>query len=254
MLYQAIFTVSKKSIYINTTSVSTAHAMAARHRENDEKVKVYPLLIDENGLRCEGLDEGSRIVVRRTTANAVRREGSNFQWMLYREARLAAIDDPDVKDLISVSRLALLESALDGRSICDCYAFAYREVNRYLRSISGINLSVTARRTVYLEDVEGDIIAVNNEIARILREDEKYTPNATDFVDEVERREKIAAVKAITAHLTPIQVSICGFLAKGLTLRAIAAELGCTAPTIQVHINKIRKVGLKLYPDRLPFC
>lgn len=253
MLYTIILTHADGT---TATHTHTAKTMKEAHEHGatlcaaeTDTLRVYATTTDEHGeILVDELQAGALTVVKRTTANMINREGGDIQYRLYNECRLPHTDDPDTLDCISVATLALLTAINEGLPIDEQYHRAYNELNKHLRASRNINLSVTAMRTVYIEDINGEIISVNGEINRILAPGERYTPEAEEDTT-TKHGAQIAAIKAITAALTPTQVSVLRYMAKGYSLRQIADQMKRSAPTIQVHINKIREKAKALYPD-----
>lgn len=246
MLYTFIITKTDGTI---VTRNQTADTMKQAHQHSEtlrtietDNIKVYATIVDENGeINVDGLQSGALTIVKCTTANMICREGGDIQYRLYSECRKSHIDDPDVQDMLSVATLALLEAVNDGVPIDEQYHRAYLAVNKHLRASKQINLSATAMRTVYIEDINGDIISVNGEINRILAPDERYIPyiDNTDINDITNAKRRL--IQEIISTLSTTQTTVLRYLAQGYSLRQIAVKINRTAPTVQFHINKIRE-------------
>lgn len=237
-------------VHVNADNASQAHIIGAYSCNEGDTLRVYATTTNDNGeILIDGLQAGALTVVKRTTANMISREGGNLQYRLYNECRKSEIIDPDVLDCISVAQLAIIEAIANGENIADQYHAAYLALNKHLRDSKQINLSVTAQRTVYIEDVDGDIISVNSKINRILSPSERYSP-ISDEIDSPDNTDSYnAMIKEITATLTPTQIRVLKYLAKGYSERQIAAEMHRHHSTINQHVKLIRKKAVDLYPD-----
>lgn len=245
MLYTFIITKTDGTI---VTRNQTADTMKQAHQHSEtlrtietDNIKVYATIVDENGeINVNGLQSGALTIVKRTTANMICREGGDIQYRLYNECRRPQIDDPDVQDMLSVATLELLQANAEGATIDEQYHRAYLAVNKHLRASKQINLSATAMRTVYIEDINGEIISVNGEINRILAPDERYTPEIDDTPDITTTEAQRRAIKAITATLTPTQINVLRYMAKGYSNHQIAEVMHRDRKTVIEHIRKIQ--------------
>lgn len=237
---------------IHANNVSHAHKIIANYcKATNKTAKIYTDTNSEYGLR-----EGALTVVKRTTANMISREGGSLQFTLYNECRSKTINNPDVLDMLSECQLTLLQSRRDGLSIDEQYAAAYKAINSYLHSTRQIHLSVTAMRTVYIEDIDGDIISVNGTINKIINKDDKicYVDNMLECIDDVDSRarqiEQLHIIDSIAAILTPTQKDVLRYMAQGMSVRQIMIVMGRKSPNaIQQHIRLIRRKAQTLYPD-----
>lgn len=238
------------TLHTQADTAKQAHEYAETHRaEPTDAIRVYATTQDENGaIIIDGVRAGALTVCKRTTANMLSREGGNIQYRLYNAVRNPVTDDPDALDCISVAQIALLDAIADGEPIGEQYHRAYLALNRHLRASKQINLNATAMRTIYIEDINGDIISVNGEINRILAPNERYTP-APDTDTPTVTTAQIEAIKNIIATLTPTQIAVLRYMAKGYSVRQIAECMHRSAPTIQVHINHIRDKAVTIYPN-----
>lgn len=166
------------TLHTQADNAKQAHEYAETKRTADtDTIRTYATTQDENGaILIDGVQAGALTVCRRTTANMIAREGGNLQYKLYNAVRNPVTDDPDALDCISVAQLALLDAIADGEPIEEQYHRAYLALNKHLRANRQLNLSATAMRTIYIEDINGDIISVNGEINRILATNERYIP------------------------------------------------------------------------------
>lgn len=251
------------TIYSDAPDIKTARKDSLPYTTEGATLRVYPLTTDlieviidgkkakKNGILTAELTAGALMVVRRTTANMIAREGGSLQYQLYNECRrpLSEIDDPNVLDCISVARLALLEGIENGDPIDEQYHRAYLALNKYLRNSKQINLSATAQRTLYIEDINGDIINISSGINAIVNFKE-YAPTAINFeIDRDKLTYYSEIIIAISGTLTPTQRKVLIFLAKGYSERKIAEVMHRGKTTIHEHITIIRKKAADLFPN-----
>lgn len=241
---------SQTTIYTPADNASHAHIIGLYYCKKGDTLRVYATTATADGeILIDGVQAGSLTVVKRTTANMVSREGGDLQYRLYNECRRSEITDPDVLDCLSVAQLAIIEAIANGENIADQYHKAYLALNKYLRDNRQINLSVTAQRTVYIEDVDGEIVSVNGKINRILSPSERYSPISDEIDDPTHTDSYNAIIKEITSTLTPTQIRVLKYLAKGYSQRQIASVTKRSVSTINEHIKLIRKKAIALYPD-----
>ena len=241
---------SQTTLLTEVDNTSKAHEFGLNQCSKGDILRVYATTTNEIGeILIDGVQAGSLTVVKRTTANMISREGGDLQYRLYNECRRSEITDPDVLDCLSVAQLAIIEAIANGENISDQYHNAYLALNKHLRDNRQINLSVTAQRTVYIEDVDGEIISVNGTINRILSPSERYSP-VSDEIDSPDNTDNYnAMIKEIIATLTPTQIRILKYLAKGYSQRQIAEVTKRSLGTISDHIRLIRKKAVDLYPN-----
>lgn len=213
----------------------------------DITTRVYYKLDTADGLRAAALS-----IVKGTTKNMVQREGGSLQERLYRECRRDTVEDHDALDMISVTTLALMENMPSEVEYTDmAYRAAYLELNKYLYASRARSLSVTAMRTVYLDDIDGEIIAVNDAISRIVRKGEfAPLPDISGYTDAVQAAQ-MEAINAIAATLTATQKAVLVYMAKGYSVRQIADAMNRGKSTINEHQMAIRRRANALYPDGL---
>lgn len=229
-----------------------AHEHGAQFATNKgDTIRVYATTQDEHGAPItDGIQAGALTVVKRTTANMITREGGELQYKLYNECRRPHTDDPDTQDCISVATLALYEAIADGEPIDEQYHRAYLALNKYLRANKQINLSATAMRTIYIEDIHGDIINVYGEVNRILAPGERYTPIDNEDEDNPDTTaEQRRIIHTITATLTPTQIKVLSYMARGYSNHQIADAMHRDRKTIIEHIRKIQAKAQDLSPN-----
>lgn len=246
----------------NETTITTteaknmreAYSIARKDAKKHDGVHVCPSITDDNGnVDYDGLIAGALMVARCTTANMIKREGGKLQDRLYREVRRKKIDDHDVKDIISEAKTELFCSIKNGKSVEEAYDASFKAVNKHLRAAKQINLSKTAMRTPFIEDIDGDIIPVNNEISRIIKKGERYYPTAGAPLDEAEKKaRKREMLLSIIPTLTPTQRTVWEYLAKGYSNHQISSAMGRDRKTVIEHIRKIQAKAKEMYPDYKP--
>lgn len=236
-------------------NISSARMQAEQNINYDSdskkevKITVYAKITnDENEIDVDALNQAALTVIKRTTARMIDQEGGKLQYQLYNACRVKTITDENVLDMISHVQLSFCESIDSGEPIENQYKNAYRDLNSYLYENKQINLSVTAQRTVYIEDIKGDIISVNRQISKIINTNDKYIPTVEEDTDSIQViTDEI--INSITALLTPTQKTVLKYMTYNYSIRQIAEHMNRKAPTIQVHINKIREKAKTLYPQ-----
>lgn len=251
MLYTIIITTKDGKTATHTTQADTAkqaHEHGAQFATNKgDTIRVYATTQDEHGNPIvDGVRAGALMIVRRTTANIITREGNPQQYELYNQARTPHPENnPDIADMLSVATLAILTAINEGEPINEQYHSGYKALNNYLYSMRAIRIDERPAH-IYFEDINGDIINVNGGINKILRPDERYTPEPDTDKPTAKQRQ---AIKNITATLTPTQTAVLKLLAKGYSQRQIAQTLKRSVSTINEHIKLIRKKAVELYPN-----
>lgn len=255
MLYTIIIThVDGTQTTKHTTAdgAKQAHEHGAQFATNKgDTIRVYATTQDEHGAPItDGIQAGALTVVKRTTANMITREGGDLQYKLYNECRRTHTDDPNIQDCISVATLALYEAIVDGDPIDKQYHRAYIALNKHLRANKQINLTATAMRTIYIEDIDGNIINVYGEVNRILAPSERYTPiDSEDTGDPNTTAEQRRIIHTITATLTPTQIKVLSYIARGYSNHQIADAMHRDRKTIIEHIRKIQAKAQDLFPN-----
>lgn len=248
MLYTVIITAKDGT---QTTATVTAENTKQAHEQttatDGATVRVFPTTTDEHGeIITAGVQAGALMIVRRTTANIITREGNPQQYELYNQARTPHPEQhPDIADMLSVATLAILTAINEGEPINEQYHNGYKALNNYLYSMRAIRIDERPAH-IYFEDINGEIINVNGGINKILRPDERYTPEPDTDEPTAKQRQ---AIKNITATLTPTQTAVLKLLAKGYSQRQIAQTLKRSVSTINEHIKLIRKKAVELYPN-----
>lgn len=242
---------SQTTIYTPANNASHAHVVGLYYCKKGDILRVYATTATSTGeILIDGVQAGALTVVKRTTANMISREGGSLQYRLYNECRRSKITDPDVLDCISVTQLAIIEAIANGENIADQYHYAYLALNKHLRDSRQINLSVTAQRTVYIEDVDGEIISVNSKIARILSAEEKYTHLDDQLMDHDTADRLGAALTGAAMTLTPRQIQIVKYVAMGYSKDQIAKKFNYkNDSTVADHLSLIRKKYLEYFEN-----
>lgn len=230
---------------VHAQSIKEARERAAALKKDGATLRIYA-----DTATAEGIQEGALTVVKRTTANMIMREGGKLQYRLYVECRRTHIEDPDVLDCISEAQCALIEALANGDSLDEQYHRAYLQLNTFLRKNRQINLSQTAQRTIYIEDINGEIVNVYGAINRILAEGEKYIPVDLDEGEDPDTLAKQRhIIHDITAVLTPAQIKVLSYMAKGYSERQIAEAMNRGKTTIHEHITFIKNKAVQLFPN-----
>lgn len=240
MLYTVVFTNSSEEIErvnIEAKDFNSAHIYG---KTLAPQVKVYPATTNQYGeIITSNLQEGALMVVRRTTANMIRREGHPSQFRLYNECRRDKITDHDVLDLIEAASEALIDAVRRKLEIEEQYHMAYLNVNHELYANHLIGVSASGERLIYIEDIDGDVVNVTKEISRIISPAERYYP--LEISEKCMANEQIGELlHDILSMLTVTEAKILKYAAYGFSIRQIGDELNRSAATVQYHINKIR--------------
>lgn len=237
MKYKTIYTNKTSKEDTRTIMLTADNIRQARETANNadnlqpgEYCKVYCVLDTP-----EAITEAATEIVKRTTANMISREGGEIQYRLYNAIRTPHPTDPDIMDCLGVVNLALWENKDEETETA--YKIAYKALNAHLYNSRQIRLSVTAMRTIYIEDIDGDIINVDDNINCILAPHEKYIPNNHNVVTRPEKR----LLQNIIPLLTPMQLTVLKYLACGYSQRQTAKKLGRNYTTINEHVKLIRE-------------
>ena len=236
-------------IHITADDVKTAHRQVRKQVPSDSTVRVYIETQPDGKIDTDGIQSASLMIVKRTTANMIQRESGDLHFILYRECRREPIIDERIHDCLQVVNLALLQAISDGLTIDEQYHSGYIALNKWLRDNKHINLSATAQRTIYINDVNGDIVNITGNIGRILKQGERYTPieYLNDDPETIEKQ--LDVINTIASALTPTQLTVLKHLANGKSERQIADDMHRGKTTIHEHITLIRKKANELYPD-----
>lgn len=233
-----------KTLFLQADNIRQARetANSADNLPENCYCKVYCILDTP-----EAIIEASTEIVKRTTANMISREGGEIQYRLYNAIRQPHPTDADIMDCLSVVNLALWENRQEETETA--YRTAYHALNKHLYDSRQIKLSVTAMRTVYIEDIDGEIISVNKGINAIIKASDTL-PNIEDATDTDEKADTITALLLdILKDYTPIQKRVIKLVAEGLSERQIADKMSRTKTTIHEHKTNAQKKAFKKYPN-----
>lgn len=233
-----------KSMFINAENIQQARGTANIPENMPENCycKVYVILDTP-----QAITEASTEIVKRTTANMISREGGEIQYRLYNAIRTPHSTDPDMMDCLQVVNLALWEYRHEQTE--DAYLQAYKALNKHLYDSRQIRLSVTAMRTMYIEDIDGDIISVNKGINAIIKASDPL-PTIEDENDTQKQLDTITTLLIdILQDYTPIQKRVIKLVADGYSERQIADKMNRKKTTIHEHKQAAQKKALKKYPN-----
>lgn len=220
---------------------------------------IYENTTDADGhIDAAAIHRAAVTVAKRTTNSMINRWGGELAHTLFADVRNPILEDieslliakcsgrkdinADVEDMISAAQEGIFSALCDGLDIVEQYAAGYKTLNRYLYH-SG-KAPETAVRTLYIEDISGDIVNVTAEIGRILAPDEPYLPHIENIEDSQEGKKRAFLYKIIPM-LSVTQRKILSYMALGWSQRQIARELGRAEGTIAEHIKRIRKTSQK---------
>ncbi len=213
-----------------------------------EKINVYRIIVDNNNqIDVDALQDASLTIVKRTTANMVNKQATTLSHTLYNACRQQTVINTDILDMISVVQLSIIESIDKQYDIVSIYKQAYSDLNAYLYSVQQIKIEKAGMRTIYIEDVNGDIVSVNDKIAQIINHNDTYYYVDDSDSDIINLSHDI--ISNIMQHLTATQKTVLKHMTYNLSVRQIAEKMGRHSSTIQEHISKIRKIAKELYPQ-----
>lgn len=249
MKYRVIYTnrVTKedtRKIMLQADNIRQARqtANSTDNIRDNEYCKVYCILDTP-----QAIQEASIEIVKRTTANMISREGGEIQYRLYNAIRQPHPTDPDIMDCIGVVTLALWEYRQEDEQTA--YGEAYRALNKHLYDSRQIRLSVTAMRTVFIEDIDGDIINVNKGINAIIKASEPL-PNIEDEDEQTAYSDTLTNIIIdILKDLTPVQKRVIKLIADGNSERQTAEKMNREKKTIHEHKQRAVKKALAKYPN-----
>lgn len=140
----------------------------------------------------------------------------------------------DAYDVVATAAYGAYEALAAGETVEEMIFKALREaVNKYVYSIGnkrgGYHIS-------YMEDINGDIVNVNNEIDALFKD--------TDTDTETRK-----AIKDILNALTPKQKTVLKYKVKGYSQRQIAQKMNKTQRSVLKYLRTIRKEASEMYPD-----
>lgn len=195
----------------------------------------------------DGLQEAALQIVKRSTASMIYREGGEIQYRLYNGCRVRHIDDTDVQDCLQVVALSLIESNANNIDVATAYLTAYRQLYNYLYSCRAVKETKQSMRTVYLEDIDGDIINVSKGINTIIKASETLPTIADEDSENIDAITDI--VIDILKDFTPVQKRVIKLLANGLSERQVADKMNRAKTTIREHKTTVQKKAMQKYPN-----
>lgn len=235
-------------------TISQVHEHIARYlidsntQSDAEKINVYRIITDSNNqIDVDALQDASLTIVKRTTANMANKQATTLSHTLYNACRQQTITNTDILDMLSVVQLSIIESIANNDDIVTQYSNAYKKLNAYLYSMQQVKIDKKGMRTVYIEDINGDIIAVNDKIAQIINHNDTYYHIDDSDNDMINLSHDI--ISNIMQHLTATQKTVLKHMTYNLSVRQIAEKMGRHSSTVQEHITKIRKIAKELYPQ-----
>jgi predicted DNA-binding protein YlxM (UPF0122 family) len=219
---------------IITDCMENAHKLAEHYKDKKEEVRIY------YDLTPEQIPLASKAIAKRTILNSYAKQATDFQYRLLCDLSRDKPITADSFDLISVAQLALLQAIFDGvGTIYDAYKAGYKAVNTYIIASRSIRISATAFKTVYLEDINGDIVSISKDIATIVNGDNPYTAHDFDFTENENNQELAEAIStACQTLLTARRRQVIIYTARGLSYRQIGNIMNINYITVRDHIKK----------------
>lgn len=262
------------TIYTNVPNATTAHKDAKSYVKDGASVRVYPTTQDGNGkinafevmrgalqvakisaektlIRTGGTETQQRIANELTSANAragkTEAERLGATYILDTIARLS----PDAQDIYACAYDGILSAISKGANIAEQYHNAYIAINKHtiaLRKATERELS-----TEYITASGKQIVALSSYIARIVKNNERYTPIDNNTMDAVTADKLGAVLSAAAVALTPRQKEIVILTARGYSQRQICSKLNIkSVSTVNEHITHIRKKILDYIAENAP--
>lgn len=237
---------------VDAQDARTAHTIARQANPNADKIQVKPDTSDTIGLMV-----GALMVARITASNAILRTGGNAtQVTIDRDLRIAqarlsgvtsavrVVDvisgaGQDAQDFYSICQLALLNAQASGLDMAAQYDSAYKTLNTAVHAMQTAHAYEV--RTEWLTDNGGNLVALNDAIACIIRGGDKWTPCAGGDLSEADA---IALGDAIRDALQPLNRTlrnIARLLAIGYSQRQIATRMGTSVATVSRNVARLRK-------------
>lgn len=270
----------------------TAEAIAAGIADAPEAVRVYPATLDENGKPyAPGMIRAAVKIARRVMLNAVMNGGTDTQRDALRglDAANAAAVRQDVAgatwEASAAAVLAMLATV--SHDAQDAYAAAmagiiggytiahgkragevYRGANvpgstpaEHVRAaFLSANVYMHTQRaatvrelsTEYVREQGGDVIAIGTALARIIKNDERWTASDVPAAARVNVESLRAHLPRALALCRPVQREIAALLAQGYSVDAIAAKTGRDRRTVQRNIAIMRGTCTEYLRENAP--
>lgn len=219
----------------------------ARTLASDESdvIRVYALLTDSNGqINTYALYRAAIQIATVSAQKAMYNGGTDTQRTIYNslsvcnykaglhDENVAGMDylieliarmDHDAQEYVAYAYEGLLQGLSDNVSIEECYHKAYIYINKYI--MTQRSASIREISTEYITDNDGEIVAINAYIARIINGGDRYIPCDSGIMDS-EMADRLGAVlnKAFNT-LFDSQKRVVKYLACGYSQRATAEKL-----------------------------
>lgn len=237
--------------HISADSAKHAHeSVRATITDENAVVRVYAQTQNADGTpNTDGIQKAALSITKRTTANmfsVTSESGTKLQERLYKGCRVKIIVDEDVTDCIQSATMGILEAMANGEDIQEQYKSGYRALYNHLYSMNAVKSA--GRETLYIEDIDGELVNVYGEMNRIIKQGEKYTAPLYDDWKEPTEEER-EALAHIIERLTPTQKKVLYLTARGLSQCQIGEQLRISQQAVSKHIKRMREIALALYPQ-----
>lgn len=248
---------------VNAYNSKEAHEKANALKSNaTDVIRVYAILTHDNGdINTYALYRASIQVATISAKKAMCNGGTDTQRTIYNSLSVcnykAGINtennggtdyllelisrmDHDSQEYVSCAYEGLLTGLCDKLSIDDCYHNAYIYINKYIMSQRSATMHEIS--TEYITDNDGELIAINNYVAKIINGGDRYIPCDSGIMDS-ETAELLGSVlREAIAILNARQKQIVKYIALGYSQRAVAEKMKYKdVSSVAQHLQAIRK-------------
>lgn len=267
MLYTIIKT-NGTTTTIEARNTSEAHALFF-----GEKIKAYPATVINDYIQPYNVVRGAlQVATISAKKTADRTGGNNTQIRIRNELvsinhRAGAVGAEElginyIYDLIntlsadsqnyySTAITAIIESISKDCDIITQYHNAFLAINKSISELK--TASQRELSTEYITDGSGNIVAINNYIAKIINNNERYTPTDGGTLDSATAERLSNALTESFKLLTPRQRDIIKYIGRDYSQRQTAERLNIkSVSTVNEHLVKVRKIILEYFTEYAP--
>lgn len=186
-------------------------------------------------------------IVKKTLLNMYSKQGLSWQYDLlsdlwHNPKKPKITDNNDfLQTVITAFYERMAEYHKKEISINSLYKYAYSKLNSYIYGLRSVKLNANDFKTVYIDDIDGDIVSVNSGISKIIN-GKDYIPAEYDFMpDEVKNKDLYNDLIYCMQFLTLRQKTALKLLAYGYSYSKIADAMHISKSTVINHIDQARK-------------
>lgn len=243
---------------INALDSVDAHAranrargvVAARAAGNSVTMRLYP---DTDS--AAGIMRGAIIIASRTAENGIMRTGGNAaqqavaQDLRCIKARVSGCADAvrimdimssygaDAQEYIAIAYDAIIQARSLDMGIMSQYHAGYLWLNKYIKERRQNNKDISSE---WLRDNGGDLVAMTDIVACIIRGGDRWNPTSGAGMDEAEAAALGNVIYESISTLTPIQKKVVRLMMREYSGRAIAQKLNVAEATARAHVHAVR--------------